>query len=194
MQNALIFVLRTLFDLYLLTFVLRLMLQFSRVEAWNPLFQFIVTVTNPLVRPLRRLLPPAGRIDTATLAALFGLQLIGTVVLVRVACVGEAGIGELLAVAILSLIRLLLRVWFWAILIYVILSWVAPRGYNPATALLAGLVEPVLAPFRRVVPLIGGIDLSPLFAMIALQALILVLPLERALSGLLCTGMARPLL
>lgn len=194
MQNALIFIFRTLFDLYLLTFVLRLMLQFSRVDSWNPLFQFIVAVTNPLVRPLRRLLPPVGRVDSATLAALFGLQLVGTVVLVRIACAGEASPFELLAIAVLSLVRLLLRVWFWAILIYVILSWVAPRGYNPATAPLAGLVEPVLAPFRRLVPLIGGIDLSPLFAMIALQALILVLPLERALSGLLCTGMARPLL
>lgn len=193
MQNALVFVLRTLFDLYLLTFALRLILQWSRVDSWNPLLQFIFRITNPLVVPLRRLLPPIGRIDTATLTALLGLQVIGTVALIRIACIGDAGAGQILFIAILSVARIVLRIYFWAILIHVILSWVSPGGYNPVAAMVAALVEPVLAPFRRLIPLIGGLDLSPVFVIIAIQALIMLLPLENLFSGLLCTGVARPL-
>ena len=74
----------------------------------------------------------------------------------------------------------------WAIILYVVLSWVSPGGYNPGAAIVAAIVEPVLAPFRRLIPLIGGLDLSPLFALIALQALSMLVPVDRVLSGMLC--------
>jgi len=188
MQNALLFVLRTLFDLYVLTFVLRLLLQWVRTDSRNPLVQFLLRVTNPLVMPLRRLLPPLGRIDTATLVALVGLQLVGTALLVRIGCVGQPGGLQILGLTLLGLVNVVLRVYFWVILIHVLLSWVSPGGYNPAAALVSTLAEPVLAPFRRLVPLIGGLDLSPVFALIALQAASYLLPTGQLLESMLCTG------
>jgi|CXWL01.1.fsa_nt_gi YggT family protein len=191
MQNALVFILRTLFDLYVLTFVLRLLLQWAAVDKRNPLVQFILRITNPLVIPLRRLLPAIGRIDTATIVTLLGLQVVGTALLVRIGCVGEAAIWQILALAMLSVVKLALNVFTWAIILYVVLSWVSPGGYNPGAALVAAVVEPVLAPFRRLIPPIGGLDLSPLFALIAIQALSMLVPVDRVLSGMLCTPLGR---
>ncbi len=186
MQNALVFVLRTLFDLYVLTFALRLLLQWAAVDKRNPLVQFILRITNPLVIPLRRLLPSIGRIDTATVVLLLGLQLVATTLLVRIGCVAEPAILQILALALLSVVKLVLNVFTWAMIIYVVLSWVSPGGYNPGAAVVAAIVEPVLAPFRRLIPLIGGLDLSPLFALIAIQALAMLLPVDRVVSGLRC--------
>ena len=187
MQNALVFILRTLFDLYVLTFALRLLLQWAAVDKRNPLVQFILRITNPLVIPLRRLLPAVGRIDTATIVALLGLQVAGTALLVRIGCGWEPAIWQILALSILSVFKLALSVLTWAIILYVVLSWVSPGGYNPGAALVAAVVEPVLAPFRRLIPPIGGLDLSPLFALITIQALSMLVPMDRVLSGMLCT-------
>lgn len=186
MQNALVFIIRTLFDLYVLTFALRLLLQWAAVDKRNPLVQFILRITNPLVIPLRRLLPSIGRIDTSTVVVLLVLQLLGTILLVRIGCAAEPAIWQIVALACLSIVKLALNVFTWALIIYVILSWVSPGGYNPGTAVVAAIAEPLLAPFRRLIPLIGGLDLSPLFALIALQALAMLLPVERVVSGLLC--------
>lgn len=186
MQNALLFILRTLFDLYVLTFALRLLLQWASVDKRNPLVQFILRITNPLVIPLRRLLPSVGRIDTATLVALVVLQVAGTALLIGIGCGGAPAVWQVLSLALLGIIRLALNVFTWSIIIYVVLSWVSTGGYNPGAALVSALVEPVLAPFRRVIPPIGGLDLSPLFALLALQALSMLLPVDRVLSGMLC--------
>jgi YggT family protein len=191
MQNALVFILRTLFDLYILTFALRLLLQWAAVDKRNPLVQFILRVTNPLVIPLRRLLPSVGRIDTATVVALVGLQVLATAVVVRIGCIGEPEILPILSLALLNLARLALSIFTWSIIIHVVLSWVSPGGYNPGAALVAAIVEPLLAPFRRLIPAIAGLDLSPLFALIAIQALSMLLPVERVLSGLLCSSLGR---
>ncbi|MDH5255787.1 MAG: YggT family protein [Gammaproteobacteria bacterium] len=191
MQNALVFILRTLFDLYILTFAIRLLLQWAAVDKRNPLVQFILRVTNPLVIPLRRLLPSIGRIDTATVVALVGLQVLATALVVRIGCIGEPEILPVLSLAILNLARLALSIFTWSIIIHVVLSWVSPGGYNPAAALIAAIVEPLLAPFRRLIPAVAGLDLSPLFALIAIQALSMLLPVERVLSGLLCSSLGR---
>lgn len=191
MQNAFVFILRTLFDLYILTFAMRLLLQWAAVDKRNPLVQFILRVTNPLVIPLRRVLPPVGRIDTATLVALVGLQLLATALVVRIGCVGEPEVLPVMALALLNVARLALSIFTWSIIIHVVLSWVNPGGYNPGAALVSALVEPVLAPFRRLIPAIGGLDLSPLFALIAIQALSMLLPVERVLAGMLCSSLAR---
>lgn len=193
MQNALVFILRTLFDLYILTFALRLLLQWAAVDKRNPLVQFILRVTNPLVIPLRRLLPSIGRIDTATVVALVGLQVLATALVVRIGCIGELEILPVLSLAVLSLARLALSIFTWSIIIYVVLSWVNPGGYNPGAALVAAIVEPILAPFRRLIPAIGGLDLSPLFALIALQAVSMLLPVDRLLSSMLCSSLGRSL-
>ena len=194
MQSALIFILRTLFDLYVLVFVLRLLMQWTRVDTRNPIVQFILRVTNPLVMPLRRLLPPIGRLDSATLMALLGLQMLGTAVLVQVGCIGRPGVVPILLITVLGIVRLILTVYFWTIIIYAVLSWVSPGGYNPGAALVSSLAEPLLRPVQRVIPLIGGIDLSPIFVLIALQALMMVLPTRQLWSAMLCANSIVPVL
>jgi YggT family protein len=191
MQNALLFIVRTLFDLYILTFALRLLLQWAAVDKRNPLVQFILRVTNPLVIPLRRVLPAIGRIDTATVVVLLGLQLVVTGLLVRIGCVGEPEFLPILGLALLNVIKLALGICTWSIIIYVVLSWVSPGTYNPGAALVAAVVEPILAPFRRLIPPIAGLDLSPLFALIAVQALSMLLPVDSILSSMLCTAIGR---
>lgn len=194
MQSALIFILRTLFDLYVLVFVLRLLMQWTRVDTRNPFVQFILRVTNPLVMPLRRLLPPIGRLDSATLMALLGLQMLGTAVLVQVGCIGRPSVVPILLITVLGIVRLILTVYFWTIIIYAVLSWVSPGGYNPGAALVSSLAEPLLRPVQRVIPLIGGIDLSPIFVLIALQALMMVLPTRQLWSAMLCVNSIVPVL
>ena len=192
MQSALIFILRTLFDLYVLVFVLRLLMQWVRVDTRNPFVQFILRVTNPLVMPLRRLLPPVGRLDSATLMALLGLQMLGTVLITQLACIGRPGMVPILLLTVLGVARLILTVYFWTVIIYTVLSWVSAGGYNPAAALVSALAEPLLKPVRRVIPLIGGLDLSPIFVLIGLQALMMVLPARSIWSAMLCANSVVP--
>jgi len=191
MQNALTFVFRTLLDLYIITFALRLIMQWIRADGRNPLSQFIIRVTNPLVIPARRFVPSFGSLDTATLLILVGLELLATGVLINLACIGAPDIGQYLTLTLLRLIHLALRVYLFIILIYVILSWISPGGYNPASALLSAMAEPVLTPLRKLIPPIGGLDLSPLFALIIIQAITMLLPVTRATSGLICSSVGQ---
>lgn len=176
MQNSLVFLFKTLSDLYILTFLLRLILQWTRADFYNPVSQLMVRVTNPLVRPLRRLLPAAGRIDSATLLLLILLECGATWVLVSLYGISPGPV-DLLRLAMLRLLSLTL--WFYSVglLIYVILSWVGQGGYNPAAAMLADLLEPILRPARRLLPPIAGLDLSPMLLLILIQAIVMALPL-----------------
>ena len=191
MRDALIFVFRTLLDLYIITFVLRLILQWVRADFRNPLTQFIVRVTNPLIIPLRRMVPPIGGLDTASLITVLLLEILISLALINLACLGDPGVSQILLIALLRLVYLTLRIYLFVILVYVVLSWISPGTYNPASALLASIAEPVLKPLRRIIPSIGGLDLSPLFALIAIQALTMILPIGQAMQGLVCTSMGQ---
>jgi YggT family protein len=176
MQSALIFLIKTLADLYLLTFLLRFIMQWIRASYYNPLSQFVFKVTNPLVVPARRVLPSVAGLDTPTLVVLVVLEIIITFVLLRLAGLSLA-VPELLFYSLLRLISLALWFYTGALLIYVLLSWFGDRGRNPMAALLSELVEPVLRPARRLLPPIGGLDLSPLIVVLLLQAAMIALPM-----------------
>jgi YggT family protein len=191
MQDALTFIFRTLLDLYIITFVLRLILQWVRADFRNPLTQFILRITNPLVIPLRRLIPATGGLDTATALIVILLELLMTVALIKFACLGEPDVTQLLLITLLRLTYLTLRIYLFIILIYVIMSWISPGTYNPAASLLSSVAEPVLRPLRKYIPSIGGLDLSPLFALVGIQALTMVLPIGQAMGGLVCTSVGQ---
>jgi YggT family protein len=191
MRDALTFIFRTLLDLYIITFVLRLILQWVRADFRNPLTQFVLRVTNPLVIPARRLIPPAGNLDTATLVVVLLLELLMTVVMINLACLGSAGIGQIIALTVLRVVYLTLRIYLFVILIYVVLSWISPGTYNPAVSLLSSIADPVLRPLRRVIPTIAGLDLSALFAIIGIQAFTMILPIGPAMGGLVCTSVGQ---
>ena len=192
MFSALIFILRSLIGLYIVTFLLRAILQWVRADIRNPLSQFILRITNPLVMPVRRVVPSIGPMDSASLLVALVLQILTTTLLIRFACIGDAGPLQIVWISLLQLVQLALRIWFFVIIVYVILSWISPGGgYNPAASLLSSIAEPLLAPLRRLIPPIGGLDLSPLFAILGIQAVTMVLPVGQAMSGLLCSAAGR---
>jgi YggT family protein len=188
MQDAFAFVVSTLVDLYVITFFLRLVLQWVRADFRNPLAQFIVRVTNPVVLPLRRVIPAIGGLDTATILGMLAVQSLATAILVPLACLGGAEPGQVLSLALLRLAHLILRTYSLLMLVYVVMSWIGSGTYNPAARILADIVEPVLAPFRRLIPTIGGLDISPVFAFIAIEFLNRALPSGAAFAGLMCPG------
>jgi len=176
MRDPLIFLIKTLTDLYLLTFLLRFILQWIRADFYNPFAQALVKITNPLILPLRRIVPTSRSIDVPTLVVLILLETIVTWVLVYL-----GGFSVALApLALLVLYRLIsLTLWFYSvsIFIYVILSWIGQRGYNPIALVLGELNEPLLRPVRRILPPLAGLDLSPLLVLIVLQAGLMAIPL-----------------
>jgi len=170
-MRALLYVLDALFTLVLVAFLLRVILPLVDAGFRNPIGEAVLKVTDPLVLPLRRLFKPFGRIDVAAVVALVLVQLLATVLLLGLGGVGALALPVVVLHALRSLLDLTLQFFTVCLLIYVVLSWVAPDVRNPAVQLLARVCEPVLRPVRRVLPPLGGLDLSPLLLLIALQAL-----------------------
>jgi YggT family protein len=173
-SNAGTFLIQTIFGLVLLILMLRIIMQLVRADFHNPVSQFIVKVTNPLVIPLRRVIPGLFGIDMGTVLLLFAFQLLE---LFLIAMVGGhmPEIGGLLMMSVAELLGLLVNVFFFGILIQVILSWVNPQTYNPVVGLLYSINEPLLRPARRLLPPISGFDLSPIVVMVGLQLVTMLL-------------------
>ena len=180
MTQALYFILKTLSQLYLLLLLLRFWLPIFRADFRNPVAQGILRLTSPLVIPLRRFVPPIGRIDTATVLIAFIVEYLLILVLLALRG-GTTGFVPIAVTSVMDLAILSLNMFFFVILIKIILSWVAPHNYNPVTAMLTTISEPLLRPFRRVIPPLGGLDISPIFAIVLLQAGVIILQTYRPL-------------
>lgn len=168
----LISVLGELFRLIVAAFLLRYLLQAVRADFRNPIAQFIVRLTNPLVLPLRRVLPPLGRTDTASLVAVLVVQLAAVIVLSLLDGGGRISAGLLFATAAINLVSALLGLYWVALVVYFVLSWVTPAGsYHPLGRVVGVLCEPILSPLRRIVPPLAGLDLSVLAAFLLIQFL-----------------------
>ena len=175
-MTALIFIVDTLLSLALFVVLARLLLQWARADFRNPIAQAIVRLTNPLILPLRRVLPPIGKVNTASVVAVILVAIIKRGILFALTGYGTPGLEIWLQAIAVELVQALLRTYFYAILLYALLSLIAPGGYSPLQSVLASICEPILRPFRRLIPPIAGIDLSPLWAVIAIQAILLLLP------------------
>ena len=186
--EALIYIVQTLGSLYLLIVLLRFILQLVRADFYNPLSQFVVRATQPLVRPLRRLIPGLAGLDLASLILAIIVQLLLmalTLLLMGYGADIMSLAGQLLIWSIIGVTSLFIKVFFFALIVSVILSWVAPGSYNPGAQLVNQLCEPVLAPFRKLIPNLGGLDISPIFAFIALNLIdMLVIGNLAAMTGL----------
>jgi len=191
MQDALTFIVKTLLDLYIITFILRFILQWVRADFRNPITQFFVRITNPLVIPARRLIPSVGGFDTALIVIVLLLELTITIVLINMTCMNEPNFIQVAGLTLLRIVYVTLRIFLFVILVYVVLSWVNPGTYNPATNLLASMAEPALKPFRRLIPPIAGLDLSALFALIVIQALTMLLPIGPIVAGMGCLSITQ---
>ena len=172
--SAIVFIVNAVTSLYLLVLLLRFWMPLLQADFRNPLAQGILRLTSPLVVPVRRVVPPLGRLDTATVLVAFVIQTV-TVFLLLIIVGQTAGFVPIAATAVVKLVVLSINLFVYAIFIRVILSWVAQGGYNPATAIITTLTEPVLRPFRRVLPAMGGFDLSPILAIILLLAATIVI-------------------
>lgn len=174
---ALHFILNTLIGLYQVVLLLRLLLQLTRADFRNPLARAIVQLTDPVILPLRRVLPPLGKIDSASVLAVLLMALLKVWVL-HLLLLGLAtpGLQTLLRGVALDVLKLVLKTYLFSIVLNAILSFVAQSTYSPAHSLLASICEPVLKPIRKHIPSVAGLDLSPLWACIAIQALLIILP------------------
>ncbi len=190
MNQALIFLLHTFLGLFSLALLLRFYLQAVRAPARNPLSNFIAALTNFAVLPARRIVPGLWGYDLATLMLAWIVEIVLVVATRSLAghdfgaAVGEAGVGILL-LAGMSLVRLFIYIVMFTTFVQALLSWINP--YSPAMPILQSLTRPFLNLFRRHVPLIGGVDLSPLFVLVLGQLLLMwpVAPLERYFTGML---------
>jgi len=188
--NAIQFLIQTLFGLYLVAIMLRVLLQLTRADFYNPVSQFLVKVTNPPLIPLRRVIPGFMGIDFAAIVLMLVLKIVEIflIVLIKGASVNFIGVVVL---AIAELLHLLVNVYFFTILIQVVISWVNPGTYNPAISLLYSINEPLLGRARRIIPPISGFDLSPIVVIILLQlvSMLLIQPITDLGQGLAVGGL-----
>ena len=178
-----VFLVQVIFGLYAILVLLRFLLQLTRADFYNPLSQFIVKATKPVLNPLRRIIPAVAGMDTASLILAWLV-----ITLEQLAILAITGVGlQLLMAALLAipeLVSLTINIFLFAILIQVIISWINPGAHNPALSLIHSLTEPLLGPVRRRMPDMGGFDLSPLVVMVGLVILeMLLIPPIRGMIG-----------
>jgi YggT family protein len=171
MTDALAFIIRTVFDIAAILFLARFLLQAARADYYNPLSQAIVQATEPVLRPIRMVVPGYRNFDFASFTAAVLAKVIAFT-LISLLTTGGIPLLLILIHALHETLRWMLTMYFFAILISVVLSWVAPGTIHPAALLVRQIVEPLLAPARQLLPPLGGmIDLSPI---VVIMGLILV--------------------
>ena len=171
--EILVFLVDVIFSLYIAAVVIRLLLGFARADFRNPMSQFLVKITNPVLVPLRRFLPSFGSIDSSAVFLAFVLTTVkvGLILLIKT---GSLHFPELLIYALGDLVKLIIYVYLFSLIIQAITSWIGNAQGNPISPLLNSLTAPILRPIRKVVPLIGMMDLSPLVAILGLNILLMI--------------------
>ena len=169
-ENPFIFLIDTIFSIYIAIMLLRFLLQQTGADFYNPISQFVVKATQPLVKVARRFIPSIKKIDTATLVLVLTLIIFKLLLLFSIT--GQPiNIIQLLVKGLYDLVSLSFDIFIVALFVQAILSWVNPDPYNPVSSLLRSLTAPVLNPIKKYVPPIGGIDLSTLVGLIGLMFL-----------------------
>jgi len=184
-SNALSFLLNTLVDIYVTIVAVRFLMQMVRADYYSPVAQFVVKVTNPLLLPLRRIVPGFGGQDIAALLLCWLLLLAKLALLSSMALavsvagyqliVPEGALGSLMILAAVNLLGLFFSIFFFSIIVQAVISWINPGSHNPVTQLLYQINEPLLKPVQRMIPNISGIDLSPMVLLLGLQLLKMLL-------------------
>lgn len=178
--NAAVYLINILFSLYILAVLLRFLLQTIRADFYNPICQFLVTVTNPALKPLRKWIPGYLGVDWPSILLIILLQLL-EICLIALLVSGQIPVIISLPVIIASkLLKLLIYTYIVIIIIYAVISWIQPGTYTPFTVLLYQLCEPLVRPIRHHIPAAGGIDWSLFLVLILLNLalILLVAPLQ----------------
>lgn len=172
--SALSYVISAISSIILAILLLRLMLPLLRADFRNPIAQAILKITSPAVIPVRRIIPSVGRVDTATILLAFIIQVLALWLIFKMMGF-DPTFSYLAFEAAKKLVVLSIQIFVFAIFIRIIISWIAPGQYTPISAIVGTISEPVLSPLRRIIPPLGGFDISPLLAIIALTALTIVI-------------------
>ena len=175
LSNAGVFLVSTLFGMYILAVMLRFILQMVRADFYNPVSRFIVKITNPALKPLRRFIPGFAGIDMASVLVMLILQMLEFFIITLLRNFPTPDILGLTLYAFVELITLGFYIFLFSIFILAILSWINPGQYNPINNLLHQITEPVLRPARKILPPMSGMDLSPMVAMVGLWLVKLLL-------------------
>lgn len=179
LTNPIVFLVQTLLGLYTTVVLLRFLLQWVRADFYNPVCQFVVKVTTPALRPFRQVIPGYAGMDLAALALAWLVKSLELAIVALIALPEANPLGALLW-ALPELVSLAIDIFIFTVLIRVVLSWVNPDPYHPVAGLLDSLTDPVMRPARRMLPPVGGLDLSPVLVMVGLVLLkmLLVPPLD----------------
>lgn len=174
-SDALLYLINTIFSIYILLVVLRFLLQTVRADSRNPISQFLLRVTSPPLRLLRRFIPGSGGLDWSCIILMVALQAIEFSLVSLVAYGASYAFIGLLLLSIAELLKLVIYIFMFVVFVQVILSWISPGSYNPITVLLYQLSEPLLRPARRLLPSTHGIDFSPILVLVFLQLSLILL-------------------
>lgn len=169
LQQMLIYLIQTLGSLYMLIVLLRFLLQLVRADFYNPISQGISKATNPLLLPLRRIIPGFYGIDLASLVLALLLQWVAGQLIYLVAGQGLLNPLIIIPMGLIGILKMLVQIYFVGMIIYIIASWIAPFSHNPALVLVRQVVEPAMAPLRKLIPPLGPIDISPIFFFLILN-------------------------
>jgi YggT family protein len=184
MTDPIIFLIDTLFSLYIMAILLRFLLQWCGADFYNPISQFLVKMTHPPLRIMRRFVPSIGKIDSSSLVLMLSLQMLADFSILLLKGV-SINIGALVILSMTQLISLLLNVLVFSVFARAILSWMNPGAFYAAVSIVEALSNPILNLCRKMIPNLGGIDLSPLAALLLLQmAKMVVLPPLHELANL----------
>jgi YggT family protein len=185
MTDPVVFLIDTLFSLYILAIVLRFLFQWTRADLYNPISQFLVKITHPPLKIIRRFVPSIGKIDTSSIVLALVLQMLADFSILALKGV-MVSFTALIILSFTQLFSLLINVFIFAVFARAIFSWFDPGNYNSANSLLQSLTEPLLNMCRKVIPDLGGIDLSPLVALVVLQlAKMMILPPINQLAAII---------
>ena len=170
MDNPLLLVVKTLGGLYLTIVLLRLVLQLTRADFYNPISQAVVKATSPFLKPLRKIIPSIGRVDTASIVLALAVQALLIFAMMSIVNYALAP-QQYVLYTVGGVLYQLLDLYFWAMLISVILSWVAPGSGHPGAMLVMQICEPLYRACHRIIPSLGGLDLSPIFIFLGITVL-----------------------
>lgn len=174
LQNVGVFLVETLFSLYIGAVLIRLLLAWSRANFYNPLSQTLVKITNPVLVPLRRMIPAIGKLDSAAVVLALGLMIIKVLLLLGLQG-SSTHLGIVVLYSMVEVLRTVVWIYIIAMIIQAVMSWVGNAYGNPLADILHSLTEPLLRPLRKFIPPVGMLDLSPLVAILLLNIVLIVL-------------------
>jgi YggT family protein len=174
-SQVLILIINTLGGLYIFAVLIRFLLQATRADFYNPVSQSIVKFTSPLLNPLRKVVPGYKGFDFAALILAFGLNIIATALMIFIAGFDLPDLGTIVAWSFVGLVDFVLNIYFYGLLISIIASWIAPHSGNPVLLLIQQLLEPIMKKIHKMLPPMGGLDFSPIFVFLGIQAIEILL-------------------